>query len=177
MKRIVIIILLIAAGVVLFFIPNEDRIDRVVVAVGLKVPEFELPEIEQDGKNPSRIWRSTELRGKVVFINFWASWCKECKKEKPSMQRLYEMMQGKPFQMITILYRDNPEKAIAYMKANGFTMPVLFDKDNQVSYSYGVTGVPETYILDREGIIKKKHLGVGVWDSPEALGFIENLLK
>jgi hypothetical protein len=55
-------------------------------------------------------------------------------------------------------------------------MPVLFDKDNQVSYSYGITGVPETYILDKEGIIKKRHIGGGVWDSPEALGFIENLL-
>jgi DsbE subfamily thiol:disulfide oxidoreductase len=177
MKRVVIIVLLIAGGLILFLIPDEERISRPIVAVGLKAPEFELPELDPGNKNPSRIWRSTELRGKVVFINFWASWCEECKKEKPSMQRLYEMMQGKPFQMITILYRDNSEKAMAYMKKNGFTMPVLLDEGNKTSYSYGVTGVPETYILDKEGIVKKRHIGLGVWDSSEAVGFIENLLK
>jgi len=177
MRRIVIILLLIVAGVVLFFIPNEDRVDRPIVAVGLKAPDFELPEIDPSGKNPLKIWRSSDLKGKVVFINFWASWCKECRIEMPSMQRLYEKMQGRPFQMVTILYREAPEKAIAYMKANGFTMPVLLDEGNKTSYSYGVTGVPETYILDKEGIVKKRHIGLGEWDSPEALGFIENLLK
>ncbi len=178
MKRIVIIILLIFGGVVLFFIPKEETIKgpRVILIVGQKAPEFELPEIDPNGKNPSKIWKSSDLKGKVVFINFWASWCKECRIEMPSIQRLYEKMKDRPFQMITILYREAPEKAMAYMKANGFTMPVLFDKDHQISYLFGITGVPETYILDKEGIVKKRHIGGGVWDSPEALGFIENLL-
>lgn len=177
MKRFVIILMLIVAALILLFIPEKERINRPVVVVGLGAPDFELPELDPSGKNPSRIWRLSDLMGKVVFINFWASWCEECKKEKPSMQRLYEMMQGKPFQTITILYRDNPEKAMAYMKKNGFTMPVLLDTNKKASYSYGVTGVPETYIIDREGVLRKKIIGGGVWDSPEALGFIENLLK
>jgi len=177
MRRIVIILLLIVAGLVLFLIPRERGINRTIVAVGLKVPEFELPEIGTDGKNPLKVWRSSELRGKVIFINFWASWCEECKKEKPSMQRLYEMMQGRQFQMLTILYRDDPEKAMGYMKENGFTIPVLFDTDDKLSYAFGVTGVPETYIIDKEGILRERIIGRVMWDDPEALGFIEDLLR
>lgn len=176
MKRIVIVVILIVSVLVLLFIPKEERINRAVVAVGLKAPEFELPEIDASGKNPSGIWRFSELKGKVVFINFWASWCEECKKEMPSMQWLYKKMQGRPFQMITILYRDKPEKAMAYMRENGFTMPVLLDPGNKVSYSYGVSGVPETFIIDKEGILRKRIIGMGIWDSPEALAFFENLL-
>ncbi len=177
MKRAVIILLFIVCAFVLFLIPDEERISRAIIAVGSKAPEFELPEMVASGKDLPITWRLSDLKGKVVFINFWASWCKECRIEMPSMQRLYEKMQGRPFQMVTILYREAPEKATAYMKANGFTMPVLLDADNKASYSYGVTGVPETYILDKEGIVKKRHIGLGVWDSPEAVGFIENLLK
>lgn len=177
MKGVVIIALLIVGVLVLFLIPREERISRPIVGVGMKAPDFELPEIDPNGINPPKIWRLSDLKGKVVFINFWASWCKECRIEMPSMQRLYEKMQGREFQMVTILYREDPEKAMAYMKANGLTMPVLLDEGNKTSYSYGVTGVPETYILDKEGIVKKRHIGPGVWDSPEALGFVENLLK
>lgn len=176
MKRAVIILLFIVCAFVLFLIPDEERISRPIVAVGIKSPDFELPEIDLGGKSPSRIWRSTELRGKVVFINFWASWCEECKVEMPSMQRLYEKMQGRPFQMIAILYREDPEKAMAYMKENRFTMPVLLDAGNKISYLYGVTGIPETFIVDKEGVLRKRVIGAGTWDSPEAFDLFEKLL-
>ncbi len=177
MKQIVIILMLIIAGLVFFFIPKEEKIQRAVVAVGLKAPDFELPELDAGGKGSSMIWRFSELKGKVIFINFWASWCDECKKEKPAMQRLYEEMQGKSFQMLTIVYRDAPEKAMAYMRENGYTMPVLFDAGNEVGKTYGVRGVPETYIIDREGIVREKIIGRRQWDSPEAIDLIEKWLK
>lgn len=177
MKRIVIIVILIVAVLVLFFIPKEEKGQRAVVAVGLKSPDFELPEIDSGGKGQSMIWRLSELKGKVVFINFWATWCDECKKEKPSMQMLYEKMQGKPFQMLTIVYRDAPEKALTYMRENGFTIPVLFDEGNEISRSYGVRGVPETYIIDREGIVREKIIGRRQWDNPEAMQLIDRWLK
>ncbi len=177
MKQIVIILMLIVAGLVLFFIPKEEKGQRAVVAVGLKAPDFELPELDTNRKDSSMIWRFSELKGKVVFINFWASWCDECKKEKPTMQRLYEKMQGKSFQMLTIAYRDAPEKAMAYMRENGYTMPVLLDDDVKVARNYGVRGVPETYIIDREGIVREKIIGRMTWDSPEAIELIEKWLK
>ncbi|MDP3260092.1 MAG: TlpA disulfide reductase family protein, partial [Thermodesulfovibrionales bacterium] len=150
---------------------------RAMAAVGLKAPDFELPELDTSGKGSSMIWRLSELKGKVVFINFWASWCDECKKEKPAIQRLYEKMQGRPFQMLTIIYKDDPKKAVNYMKINGYTMPVLFDAGNEISRSYWVRGVPETFIIDKEGIVREKIIGRRAWDSPEAIGLIEKWLK
>lgn len=169
--------MLIVAGLVLFFMPKEEKIQRAIVAVGLKAPDFELPELDTNSKGSSMIWRLSELRGKVIFINFWASWCDECKKEKPAMQRLYEKMQGRHFQMLIIIYRDDAKKAVEYMKMNGYTMPVLLDDDMKVARNYWVRGVPETYIIDGEGIVREKIIGRMTWDSPEAIGLIEKWLK
>ena len=179
MKKMIIILMLIIAGLALFFfMPKElERVHRAMAAVGLKAPDFELPELDTSGKGSSMIWRLSELKGKVVFINFWATWCNECKIEKPAMQRLYEKMQGRPFQMLTIIYRDDAKKAVDYMKINGYTMPVLFDAGNEISRSYWVRGVPETFIIDKEGIVREKIIGRRAWDSPEAIGLIEKWLK
>ncbi|MDP2279913.1 MAG: TlpA disulfide reductase family protein [Nitrospirota bacterium] len=179
MKKIIIILMLIVAGLALFFfMPKElERVHRAMAAVGLKAPDFELPELDTSSKGSSMIWRLSELKGKVVFINFWATWCDECKKEKPAIQRLYEKMQGRPFQMLTIIYKDDPKKAVNYMKINGYTMPVLFDAGNEISRSYWVRGVPETFIIDKEGIVREKIIGRRAWDSPEAIGLIEKWLK
>ena len=179
MKKMIIILMLIIAGLALFFfMPKElERVHRAMAAVGLKAPDFELPELDTSGKGSSMIWRLSELKGKVVFINFWASWCDECKKEKPAMQRLYEKMQGRPFQMLTIIYRDDAKKAVDYMKINGYPMPVLLDYDMKVARNYWVRGVPETFIIDREGIVREKIIGRRAWDSPEAIGLIEKWLQ
>lgn len=177
MKKIIIILMLIVAGLVLFFIPKEEKEQRAIVAVGLKAPDFELPELDTSSKGSSMIWRLSELRGKVIFINFWATWCDECKKEKPAMQRLYEKMQGRHFQMLTIIYRDDAKKAVDYMKINGYTMPVLLDYDMKVARNYWVRGVPETFIIDKEGIVREKIIGRRQWDSPEAIELIEKWLK
>jgi peroxiredoxin len=174
MKKIIILMLIVAGLVLFFFMPKElERVQRAIVAVGLKAPDFELPELDTNRKVSFRIWRLSELKGKVVFINFWATWCDECKKEKPAMQRLYEKMQGRPFQMLTIIYRDDAKKAVEYMKMNGYTMPVLLDYDTKVARDYWVRGVPETYIIDKEGIVREKTIGRRQWDSPEAIGLIE----
>lgn len=169
--------MLIVAGLVLFFIPKEEKIQRAIVAVSLKAPDFDLPELDTSSKGLFRIWRLSELKGKVVFINFWATWCDECKIEKPAMQRLYEKMQDRPFQMLTILYRDDAKKAVDYMKMNGYTMPVLLDEDTKAARNYWVRGVPETFIIDGEGIVREKIIGRMTWDSPEAIELIEKLLK
>lgn len=169
--------MLIVAGLVLFFIPKEEKIQRAIVAVGLKAPDFELPELDTSSKGSSMIWRLSELRGKVVFINFWATWCDECKKEKPAMQRLYEKMQGRHFQILTIIYRDDAKRAAEYMKMNGYTMPVLLDYDTKVARNYWVRGLPETFIIDKEGIVREKIIGRRAWDSPEAIGLIEKWLE
>ena len=83
MKKMIIILMLIVAGLALFFLCQKEleRVHRAMAAVGLKAPDFELPELDTTGKGSSMIWRLSELKGKVVFINFWASWCDECKRK------------------------------------------------------------------------------------------------
>ncbi len=71
------------------------------------------------------------------------------------------------FVMITILYKDSPENSIGYMKSNGYTFPVYVDSDGISARNYGVTGVPETYIVDKKGMLVKRVIGAADWNSPE----------
>jgi len=86
----------------------------------------------------------------------------------PSIEALYREMKGKEdFVMITILYKDSPESAIGYLKSNGYTFPVYVDPDGSAARKYGVTGVPETYIVDKRGMLVRRVIGGADWNSPD----------
>ncbi len=92
----------------------------------------------------------------------------------PSVEALYREMAGNnDFIMITILYKDSPENGIGYMKANGYTLPLYVDSDSISARNYGVTGVPETYIVDRKGMLVRRVIGAADWNSPEEKGQIK----
>ncbi|MDT8334826.1 MAG: TlpA disulfide reductase family protein [Desulfurivibrionaceae bacterium] len=129
---------------------------------GQPAPAFELEDIE------GNIWRLSELAGQVVFINFWATWCPPCREEMPSMQELYETMPKDRFKMVTILSNDDPALAEVFAEKNGFEFPILIDPGSEAGKAYGITGVPETYIIDKEGLLRQKYLGPRQWNSPEA---------
>lgn len=126
-------------------------------------PDFVLTDI--DGKT----WRLSDLRGKVVFINFWATWCPPCQEEMPSMEALYQGMKNAPFQMLSVLNNDDPEFARQMGKKIGFTFPVLKDPESKIAGQYGITGVPETFIIDPQGILREKFLGPRPWNSQGAM--------
>lgn len=176
MRKIVILLILLIAAVLIISLPKGNDKQKIVVAVGLKGPAFSLSELDIEGTGVQKIWNFSDLQGTVVFINYWATWCKECREEMPSMQRLHDRLKDKPFQMLTILYRDDPKQAITYMKENGYTMPVLLDPDMNLAFAYGVKGVPETYVADKEGIIREKIIGPRHWDDPASTTVIEGLL-
>lgn len=144
-----------------------------VVAVQSPAPDFEVADITTGQKV-----HSSDLRGKVLFVNFWASWCQPCKEEMPSVDSLFkeEFPKGN-FVMLTILYKDSPENGLGQMKANGFNFPVYTDPQMNSAVAFKVTGVPETYIIDKEGILRKKVIGPVDWGAPEARSFIDSLLK
>lgn len=136
-------------------------------------PKFELI----DARSGKKITGS-ELKGKVLFINFWATWCPPCRSEIPSIENLYRaFFSNDDFLMITIAYRDEPAAALDYLKSGGFTFPVYIDPDEKSAMNYGVTGVPETYIVDKKGKLRKKVIGPAEWDSPEEKALILSLLK
>jgi len=139
-----------------------------VAEVGQPAPDFTL--LDRKGKT----WTLSELKGQVVFVNFWATWCPPCREEMPSMQRLYTMLPQDKFKMLAVLNNDDPGLADSFAGKLGLTMPILDDQKNQVGQKYGLTGVPETFIVDKQGVLREKFIGPAQWDAP---GYIQMLMK
>jgi cytochrome c biogenesis protein CcmG, thiol:disulfide interchange protein DsbE len=120
----------------------------------------------------------SDLKGKVVLLNFWATWCPPCREEIPSMMKLNSVMSGKPFQMVAISIDEGGKPAIeSFFKESGFSLPTYLDESGASAKTYGITGVPESFIIDKQGVLVKKIIGGFAWDSPEAISFLEGLTK
>lgn len=168
-KGVILIVLIAIAVIVIKFFPHEGFYKE-IAAVGSPAPDFELKDTS------GNLWRLSNLRGKVVFINFWASWCPSCKLETPTKEGLLKKMQGRPFQMLGILHRDDADDARAYIQKYGVTSPTLVSPDNEAARLYGITGVPESFIIDKNGIVREKVVGPREWDTPESIALIEKWL-
>ncbi len=165
-----ILIIIIAIGAALLFLLPETKDYEEIASVGKPAPEFEYPD--SNGK----MWKLSDLRGKVVFISFWATWCATCETEMPTKEVLFQKMQGKPFQMLGMLFRDDPANLIPYKRTHIVNLPTLISPENEAAKKYGITGVPETFIIDKEGIIREKLVGPKEWDSQEQIALIEKWL-
>ncbi|TAN43163.1 MAG: TlpA family protein disulfide reductase [Nitrospirae bacterium] len=163
----------VAAGLILLMFLSPDKEGRKKTAEGIAAPALLLAE-----PLTGRAIPASEFSGKVLFVNFWASWCQPCKEEMPSLEALYrEMAHTADFRIVTILYKDSPSSALEYMKSQGFSFPVYVDQDGGSAKKFGVTGVPETYIVDKNGVLVKKIIGGFDWNAPEVKSFIQSLLK
>ncbi len=119
-----------------------------------------------------------DLRGKVVLVNFWATWCPPCREEIPSMERLNKAMAGKPFQMLAISIDEGGKGAVeGFFNKAGVALPTLLDPGQKTGKRYGITGVPETFIVDKKGVILKKVVGPIDWGDPMVIGCLENAMK
>ncbi|GBE04658.1 thiol-disulfide oxidoreductase ResA [bacterium BMS3Abin10] len=165
----ILVILIIIAVAALIFLP-ERHLYMEIAEVNSPAPDFELSD--SNGK----IWKLSDLRGKVVFINFWATWCTTCKGEMPYKEALYEKMKDKPFQMFGVLFRDDPANLVSYFKKHKVSFPTLISPGNEMARLYGITGVPETFIIDKEGIIREKLVGPRDWGNEETMAMIEKWL-
>jgi thiol-disulfide isomerase/thioredoxin len=120
----------------------------------------------------------SDLKGKVVLLNFWATWCPPCREEMPSMMKLNSAMAGKPFQMVAVSIDEGGVSDIqAFFKESGYFLPTYTDSSGAAQKAYGITGVPESFLIDKNGILIKKVIGPLAWDSPETVSFIEGLMK
>jgi len=164
------VILVLGVTGIILALKSLEHPDR-KAAVGLDAPAFEVKD------TTGKVWKLADLRGRVVLLNLWASWCETCKEELPSIQNLINTEKNNSkLVFISVLYRDNPEKALAYMKENGFAFPLLIDTAD-IAQLYGITGVPETFVIDKKGILKQHVIGPLQWDSTDvraALTRLEN---
>lgn len=113
--------------------------------------------------------RLKELRGQVVLVNFWATWCGPCREEMPLLNRLHEKYRGAGFTLLGVSVDDDPAAAIALAGRLGVKFPVLLDSDKQVSRSYDLSAMPSTVLIDRDGRVRYLHRGYreGVIDTYE----------
>jgi thiol-disulfide isomerase/thioredoxin len=136
------------------------------------------PEISVVSLANGTTLKLSDLKGKVVLLNFWATWCPPCREEIPSMIKLNSFMAGKPFQMVAVSIDEGGKPAIeSFFKSTGFSLPTYIDESGVSGKTYGITGVPESFIIDKNGVLVKKIIGGAAWDSPEVVAFLEGLMK
>jgi len=116
-------------------------------------------------------------RGKVVLLNFWASWCPPCRFEKPTMEALYQRFNGQGLEILSVNLGEDVNTVRQFIQSNRNTFPVLLDSDGRISNMYNITGVPTTYIIDRRGLIIGKVNGGINWNTPQVIAAFEALLN
>jgi cytochrome c biogenesis protein CcmG/thiol:disulfide interchange protein DsbE len=121
--------------------------------VGDPVPQFELTAFDGGSMNLS------DHQGQVVIVNFFASWCIPCREEAADLESAWRLYDGKDVQFFGIAYKDARSKAQAFLDEFGVTYPSAFDAGNRVARAYGLTGVPETYVVDQDGHLVRHFLG------------------
>jgi len=174
MKRIVICCLILSAAVLMMTGCKKKDETAVVAEVRETKP---VPEITVNSLKNEPV-KLSQLKGKVVLLNFWATWCPPCREEIPSMMKLNSAMAGKPFQMLAVSIDEGGVPEIeSFFKSSGLSLPAYTDPAGAAAKTYGVTGVPESFIIDRNGILVKKVIGPLAWDSPDTIAFLEGLMK
>ncbi len=134
-------------------------------------PDFALPN--PGGKRLSL----KDYRGKVVFLNFWATWCEFCRTEMPAMERLYREFKDQGFEVLAVNVKDKRQDALAFVKELKLSYPILMDPDGEVGLLYGAFGLPTTYLIDEKGMVLARLWGPADWYSPQARGLIKMLLE
>ena len=133
-------------------------------------PDFTLPN--PDGRKLSL----KDYRGKLVMVNFWATWCEFCRDEMPAMERLYQEFKGQGFEILAVNVKDKRNDALAFVKKLKLTYPIMMDPEGEVGLLYGAFGMPTTYLIDEKGMVLARLWGPADWYSPGARNLIKSLL-
>jgi peroxiredoxin len=139
---------------------------------GIPAPDFTFPGL--DGKNTSL----SDYKGKVVLVNIWATWCPPCVDEMPSMQKLYNEFNGKNFEILAVsIDAAGVDDVDPFMKKHKLSFPALMDPKGTIKSMYGVTGIPESFIIDKQGVLAGKIIGPRDWATQEVFGFFQDLIQ
>jgi thiol-disulfide isomerase/thioredoxin len=171
-SKTIILIILIFIGALILYLFIKYQHPQTKTKIGFPIPDIELTDFQNNKLNLS------DLRGSVIFVNFWATWCPPCIDELPSIERLSRNLAGNSeFKMVTILYNDDINRVKSYMKDMNYTFPVYIDYDGYAAEKFGITGVPETFIIDKRGILRNKVIGPSEWDSPYVIEILTKLIN
>lgn len=150
---------------------DEASTPKKGVNVGFLAPEFKLRTLS--GVDAAL----SDYRGKIVLINFWATWCGPCKAEMPSMQALYNDYPREDFEILAVSIDIDPRAPVRqFIKDFGFTFPVLLDDTFAVNDQYQIRVVPTSVVVDRKGVVQHRLLGAKDWNAPDSKLFLEKLI-
>ena len=163
----------IAIGVALaavFAVVGAPEVDA-PLGRGAVAPAFSLPRV---GGEPVSL---EGLRGQVVLVNFWATWCKPCEDEMPAMERLYQALRDEGLELLAISVDDEASVVEAFGERLNLTFPLLLDPAKDVADAYQTFRFPESFLIDREGTVVERYIGPKEWDAAAYEDRIRRLLQ
>lgn len=134
-------------------------------------PDFAVPDLQ------GQAVRLSGMRGQVVLVNLWTTWCPPCRDEMPSMERLWQQLRSRGFVLLAVSQDEGGKAAVEpFVRKLALTFPVLVDPEGQVGRAFGVWGYPESFLIDREGRVVERVVGPRDWAAPEQVAAVERLL-
>ncbi len=166
----------IAAGIVIPIHAQQSEVS--LQSMGLSVAEqpFDSVEFDLQDLNGNRHVLSA-YRGKVVFLNFWATWCGPCRAEMPAMQRLHEELNDEGLEILAVDIQEGRNQVQSFGRTFNLTFPLLLDTTGRTASQYGIRSIPTTYLIDRSGKVFAGAVGARRWDSPEMIGLFRKILN
>jgi cytochrome c biogenesis protein CcmG, thiol:disulfide interchange protein DsbE len=145
-----------------------------VVTVGSRMPDFGMT----DSRTGDSLTLREHYRGQVTLVNIWATWCVPCRTEMPSMQRVYEALKDQGFKIAAVSVDEESDDIVnGFAESFGLTFDILHDRTGGIQKVFQTTGVPESFLVDKNGIIVRRVIGAHDWSSPVNRGLIERLLQ
>ena len=179
-------IFLISAGIVALSVVGNDplaktgsasnKLDELMADNGVGIHPFSNNPLEVKLLNTAGRYVSLDdFRGKVVFLNFWTTWCPTCIAEMPAMEKLHRRLTDKNFAMVTVNIKESASQVRKFFEQHKLTFTALLDMTGEVSTEFGIGAIPTTFILDKSGQIIGRITGPREWDSRESVAMFEQL--
>ena len=179
------VLLVIAAVVTVVFldgslpartVSGDGELDHLMTDMGVLRHQLAIDPLTVELVNiAGRYVRLDDFRGKIVFLNFWTTWCPTCITEMPSMEKLHRKLSGRNFAMVTVNIKESASQVKNFLKKNQLTFTALLDTNGDVTSEFGVGAIPTTFILDKNGRIIGRITGPREWDSRESVALFEQL--